>query len=89
MITSQDEPVIASVETLEMNVRKFDADWKSSGFSIPQLEGKFPRSRVSTYYLLEEIPDFTGMYRQSSAYSSLATRFSKEHGLFWYSHLSI
>ena len=50
MITSQDEPVIASVETLEMNVRKFDADWKSSGFSIPQLEGKFPRSRVSTYY---------------------------------------
>ena len=53
MITSQDEPVVASVETLEMNVRKFDADWKSSGFSIPQLEGKFPRSRVRTYHLLE------------------------------------
>ena len=62
MITSQDEPVVASVETLEMNVRKFDADWKSSGFSIPQLEGKFPRSRVSTYYLLVVL-DFTGTLR--------------------------
>ena len=51
MITSQDEPVVASVETLEMNVRKFDADWKSNGFSIPQLEGKFPRSRVRTFLL--------------------------------------
>ena len=46
MITSQDDPVAASVETLEMNIRKFDADWKTNGFSIPHADGKFPRSKV-------------------------------------------
>ena len=45
-MTSQDEPLDASIETFEMSIQRFDVGWKSSGFSIPNLDHKFPRSKV-------------------------------------------
>ena len=45
-LTPQDEPLDASIETLEMIIQKFDVDWKANGFNIPSLNDKFPRSKV-------------------------------------------